>query len=184
MDSLFSDNYIQHSPRVKDGKSRFLEFLEKLQKLPKPENTSKPFYRYIVDDNFVAVHLQIEFLSNEYAVLDLFRLENGKIAEHWDASELIDSSTNTIEAVKGTVEIKGAPLTAKNKELAKAFVQEVLINRSVSFQQFVGLDLKSHMATEPSNKARSISDYSNFNYKKYHKLIGNGNFVVTQSEAL
>ena len=80
-----TDEYIQHNPSVKSGKAGFLEMIPFLKQLPKPDNPVKPVMRVISEDNFVVLHFQVEFAGQRKIVLDLYRLDNGLIAEHWDA---------------------------------------------------------------------------------------------------
>ena len=78
-------HYIQHNPLVKNDKEGLKQFIHFLRtKYPRAHNEIK---RIFVDGNFVI--LQVHSIrihgSRGRAIFDLFRLENGKIVEHWDA---------------------------------------------------------------------------------------------------
>ena len=75
--------YIQHNPNILDGREAAIEMLE-----PKfsPATASFAVKRILVDGDLAAIHLHAR-LSTEYpggAVVDMFRLEDNKIVEHWD----------------------------------------------------------------------------------------------------
>lgn len=86
--NYFSNNYIQHSPNVPNGIDWMAMF---------PDGT--PFYAslkfvYGAGDFVLAMSEGAEFVNNaptgnQKAYFDLFRVENGKIAEHWDAVSVI-----------------------------------------------------------------------------------------------
>ena len=79
-DKYFTKNYIQHNPLVPDG----LEAVRKwVTTLPKD-------FRYdpgviTESDNIVMIHARLNNLYGKtYIAVDIFRVENGKLAEHWD----------------------------------------------------------------------------------------------------
>ena len=85
MAKCVGDRYIQHNPHVKDGKEPFVVyFTNYYRKNPQAKTVVK---RVIAQNDLVVVHAHSR--SNEtdrgYAAIDIFRLENGKIVEHWDA---------------------------------------------------------------------------------------------------
>lgn len=77
--------YKQHNPAVADGKAGFKTFIEFLKK-NYPKSQSK-IIRAIAEGNYVVlqVHSMRTPNTKSRAIFDLFRLENGKIVEHWDA---------------------------------------------------------------------------------------------------
>lgn len=88
--------YIQHNPNVPDGKAPFVNFFtEKFQKNPQAKNEIK---RAIAEGDLVVLH--VHSTENEKdrgrAIIDIFRLEHGKIVEHWDVIQNIpEQSKNT-----------------------------------------------------------------------------------------
>ena len=78
-----SDNYIQHNPTILDGREAAIEMLE--PKFSNPE-ASFDIKRIIVDGDLAVIHLHGKMNKTTLggAVADIFRLENGKIVEHWD----------------------------------------------------------------------------------------------------
>jgi len=75
------DNYIQHSPSIPDGVSSFEKQLTEL----KAQGTKyQTIHKVIGEGNFVLVLSEGQHNQKHTAFYDLFSVENGKIAEHWD----------------------------------------------------------------------------------------------------
>ena len=167
-DSVIADNYIQHNPMVKTGKTGFMEFLAMLKQVPKPENPKQPFMRFICEDNFVVVHSQIEFMGKENATIDFYRIEDGLISEHWDAvQEIINAKPNVI----GTIEFDNQEKSSVNKKIVANFVKQVLIEKQFDKSTFF------------LGNSLSLTDFvTNHDSFQLHRVIGEQNFVMTQSE--
>ncbi|WP_109852491.1 nuclear transport factor 2 family protein [Aquimarina sp. AU58] len=82
------DNYIQHNPAIGDGLSGLGEALEEMA----AQGISMVYSKnHIVfgEGNFVLSISEGTFAGEPTSYYDLFRIENGKIAEHWDVMEPI-----------------------------------------------------------------------------------------------
>ena len=181
-----TDNYIQHNPLVKTGKDGFIEAIQFLKNLPKPKNPSKPFMRIITDNEYVIVHLNIEFNGQKKIVIDLFRLENGLIAEHWDAiQDASETSVNKNSEIEGPILIEDEDATDQNKKRVKEFTIQVLINRQLDIlKKFVSNDLIQHNPKIKNGTQGLLGHYKKIKITKVHRVIGQGNFVVTQSRGV
>jgi predicted SnoaL-like aldol condensation-catalyzing enzyme len=76
--------YIQHNPTAADGAEglkRLVTFLK--EKFP---NSKSEIKRVIAEGDIVVLHVHSvrEPGQRGRAIVDMFRLENGKIVEHWD----------------------------------------------------------------------------------------------------
>ncbi len=82
------DNYIQHNPSIGDGLSGLGAAIKAMA-----ENGIKMEYHKIHnvlgEGNFVLTMSEGKFADKPTSYYDLFRVENGKIAEHWDVMETI-----------------------------------------------------------------------------------------------
>ena len=91
-----SSRYIQHSPDAPDGKAPFVDyFTQYFKDHPTAKNTIK---RAIAEDDLVMlhVHAQQNKADRGTAIVDIFRVEQGKIIEHWDVQqEIPEQSANT-----------------------------------------------------------------------------------------
>ncbi len=98
LDGIMRDDYIQHNADVPQGKKGFIEFFEKCFE-------GVPDFRYtlkkIVGDGDIVMTFSTttgthsgEWIGQpgtgnklEFDVVDIFRLQDGLIAEHWDVAD-------------------------------------------------------------------------------------------------
>ena len=92
---FFGPRYIQHNPTAPDGIEGFKALLGFLrEKFPDSHSEIK---RAFAEGDFVIlqVHSAREKGTRGRAIVDIFKLENGKIVEHWDvAQEIPEKSAN------------------------------------------------------------------------------------------
>lgn len=92
----FGPRYIQHNPAVPDGPDglkRLVDFLK--EKFP---NSKSEIKRVIAEGDLVMLHVHSVRQPGERgrAIVDIFRVENGKIVEHWDViQDVPEKSANT-----------------------------------------------------------------------------------------
>jgi predicted SnoaL-like aldol condensation-catalyzing enzyme len=77
--------YRQHNPGAADGAEAFVEFVTGFTNAYPALQVD--FKRFIAEGDLVAVHSQFVREPNDrgLAVMDIFRLEGGKIVQHWDS---------------------------------------------------------------------------------------------------
>jgi predicted SnoaL-like aldol condensation-catalyzing enzyme len=89
-----AESYIQHNPNVPSGRAAFVEFFSKLS-APRPieDRIKAPLVAMLADGDYVLLAFAREYpdpkdATRRYSTtwFDMFRLENGKIAEHWDGA--------------------------------------------------------------------------------------------------
>jgi predicted SnoaL-like aldol condensation-catalyzing enzyme len=83
----FGPKYIQHNPGAQDGIEGFKAFLAFLRdKFP---NSHSEIKKVFADGDYVILHVHAvrEPGTRGRAIVDIFRLENGKIVEHWDVAQ-------------------------------------------------------------------------------------------------
>lgn len=186
-EEIIADNYIQHSPMVKPGKAGLLEALQYMKQMPKPATTSTPFMRLIAEGNYVVTNLSFGWGDEQKAVIDLFRLQGGQIAEHWDAIQDQPATTlNGHALMDGPVTIDDIERTETNKAVASEFYQYVFINKQFeTLPNFVDPDLIQHQP-EIADGLIGLQTYlrqqsSRFSVEQMSRIIAEGNFVVIQS---
>ena len=85
----FGQHYIQHNPNAADGIEGFRKFIEfRREKFPAAKSEIK---RVLADGDMVVLHVHSVREPGErgVAIVDIFRLEGGKIVEHWDVVQPI-----------------------------------------------------------------------------------------------
>lgn len=76
------DKYIQHNPAIQDGKEALLQALKVWFKDAPKEKVD--IRRIAADGDLVFLHIKAKAGTRNRAIVDIFRIENGKIVEHWD----------------------------------------------------------------------------------------------------
>lgn len=80
LDRLFGDDYRQHNPSIPNGTAAIKAVLKNL-----PPNFSYQPGLVVADGDYVMVHGRyVGWGPKPMVGVDIFRVANGKIAEHWD----------------------------------------------------------------------------------------------------
>ncbi|MDP9077520.1 MAG: hypothetical protein M3O71_08870 [Bacteroidota bacterium] len=180
VDCYVSDNYIQHSPTVKDGKEGLLEMLAFLKKLPKPpESHPSPIIRVIADGDLVATHLDVKLMGKRYAVVDLMRLEFGKLKEHWDVGQVQpERQDGPITMTNGISTIEDSADRNESKKLIMDFYDEILKPGNLEEAgKYLTPGFVEH--NQESGLLSGLGENT-----KVHRIIGEGNFVLTHCESV
>src|SRR5262245_12220820 len=85
----FGPRYTQHNPNAADGAEGLKAFLQVLkEKFP---NSKSEIKRVFADGDYVILHVHAvrEPGTRGSAIVDIFKLEGGKIVEHWDVVQPI-----------------------------------------------------------------------------------------------
>ncbi|KGP62570.1 polyketide cyclase [Legionella norrlandica] len=85
--------YIQHNPMAQDGIEGLKNYINYL-KSTYPQSHSE-IKRVIAEGDYVILHVHsiLEPGTKGTAIIDIFRLENNKIYEHWDVIQPIPSES-------------------------------------------------------------------------------------------
>jgi predicted SnoaL-like aldol condensation-catalyzing enzyme len=85
----FGPRYTQHNPNAADGPEGFHKFVDFLrEKFP---NSHSEIKQVFADGDYVILHVHAvrEPGTRGSAIVDIFKLENGKVVEHWDVIQPI-----------------------------------------------------------------------------------------------
>lgn len=87
-----AEDYIQHNPTIGNGREAAIEMLE--PKFSNPE-ASFDIKRILIDGNMAVIHLNGKLSKNTLgvAVVDIYRIENEKIVEHWDVLQAVPTES-------------------------------------------------------------------------------------------
>jgi predicted SnoaL-like aldol condensation-catalyzing enzyme/truncated hemoglobin YjbI len=189
--SLVTENYIQHTPVVPDGKNglRMLVTKIKNKEIPAPQIKN---VRAFADGDFVILHHDVMW-PNRKAMFEIFRIENGLAAEHW--SGILDHPERTANGhtmLDGETKIKNKNETEKNKSIALAFVQTVLINGQFDkLPSFYDENIIQHNPYIDNTIPGLIKGMEalqkqgvTIQIQKTWNVFGEGNFVLVASEGL
>ena len=83
----FGPRYVQHNPGAPDGPEGFKGLVTLLkEKFPTSHNDIK---RVFADGDYVILHVHNMRKpgTRGRAIIDVFKLDNGKIVEHWDVAQ-------------------------------------------------------------------------------------------------
>lgn len=91
--SVVAENYIQHNPDVPDGKAPFVSYFTDFFK-KNPQSHARIVHS-AVDGDLVWLHVHSTNGKNDrgQSVVDIFRVKDGKIIEHWDVIQDVPSQS-------------------------------------------------------------------------------------------
>jgi predicted SnoaL-like aldol condensation-catalyzing enzyme len=90
---LLREDFVEHSPGNPSGRDAFLEWIAAAP----VAGAALELKRVVADDEFVVVHYRMVTPGDERgtAVIDIWRLTDGRIAEHWDVVQPVPEPSAT-----------------------------------------------------------------------------------------
>lgn len=186
-------DYIQHNPFVPTGLEPFIGLLPVL----KEHGTYAENVRLFQDGNYVFMHNIWKnakpFGADEMVAFDIIRVdENGKVAEHWDAMTVLAKETASGRTqTDGPTTVEDLDETETNKALAVSLIEDVLMGKNPSkITEYISAEQYDQHNPGIKDGLNGIveavqyltSQNNMFKYTKIHKVLGEGNFVLTVSE--
>ncbi len=192
MKSYFREDYIQHNPNVPTGLAPALGFLPVL----KEAGTSSKTHRLLEDGDFIIMHNTYDnayaFGAKEVVTFDVWRMQDGQVAEHWDAiTPVVKETASGRSQFDGPTLVTDIDKTEANKQIVANFMEDVFfgkapekIDQYISSEQYDQHNPMVKDGLEGLNEALAYlaSQNNMFEYHKVHRILGEGNFVLTQSE--
>ncbi len=82
-------SYRQHSPHIGDGKGPFIAYVNSL--IDEFPEMCYQVIRQVAEGDLVVLHSRLQRSPTDrgVAMVNIVRLEDGKIVEHWDAKQLV-----------------------------------------------------------------------------------------------
>lgn len=178
--------YTQHNPNVGDGKEVIKSFVAG------GLITKAKVVRAFQDGDYVVAHMDYELFGSKVA-FDVIRFEDGQAVEHWDnlAAKSESPSPSGHTQLDGSTEIIDLEKTDANKILISDFVSTILIGQKYEelAKFFDGDKYIQHNTQVPDGVSglggaiKAMAEQGIFMiYKKNHKVLGQGNFVLAMSE--
>ena len=181
------DKYIQHNLDVADGLAGFGAILENAP----PGGFKADVIRAFADGDYVVLHTEYDFFGPK-AGFDVFRFEDGLIVEHWDnLTDITPPNPSGHTQFDGPTEITDLDQTEANKELVSGFVRDVLqggqtdkLTIYINPENYT--QHNSNIADGLDGLGEALAHFAEqgfvMEYEKVHKVLGQGNFVLTMSE--
>jgi predicted SnoaL-like aldol condensation-catalyzing enzyme len=82
------DRYVQHNPMLADGLSGLMKGMQEMAKAGITASYDR-VHKVLGEGNFVVAVSEGKFNGRPTSFYDMWRIENGKIVEHWDILETI-----------------------------------------------------------------------------------------------
>lgn len=189
--ALVTENYIQHTPAVPNGRNGLKMLLTKIKnnEIPAPKLNT---IRVIEDGDYVILHHEAYWPTRK-AMVEIFRFENGLAAEHW--SGIMDHPEHTVSGQSmfdGATVVKDFDKTETNKGIVKTFMKEVLIKGNFDkylIPEFYHPEVIQHNPYIDNTVKGLVEGIAKFRQQgttieieKLHYIFGQGNFVLAFSE--
>lgn len=179
--------YIQHNLAVGDGLEGFAAIM---QHAP-PQGFKAEVIRAFEDGDYVFTQTKYDFFGPKVG-FDVFRFENGLIVEHWDnLLEIQKPNPSGRTQFDGATEITDLDKTEANKNIVRGFIEDVLLHHQMD-KIPTYINPKNYVQHNP-NVADGLEGFGAamqyfakngliMEYNTLHKVLGQGNFVLTMSE--
>lgn len=187
LDRYFWPDFVDHSPRLKNGLSGVRE---RLKNHPDLRHQS---HRILADGDLVALHGRYTGLIGQPLVgFDIYRVADGLIIEHWDG--LVPESPPN---ASGRSQLDGpvTPGTDHDPEHNRAFITEYFTKTLIDgdYDGFRRYTDGRHFLQHSPGIADGVEEVIAFldalkgqgkglEYERIHRSIADGQFVLTQSE--
>jgi predicted SnoaL-like aldol condensation-catalyzing enzyme len=189
-DRYIRPDYIQHNPNAADG-------TEPLKQFVRAGTAQYPDLRYnvarvLAEGDMVLVHANVVYEpgTRGQSVVDIFRIQDGMIAEHWDVLQDVPETTANGNDMFGTV---SEPRTnepgprsevAASKELATRYFDRLMIEKDPGAVEYLAPEYHQHNPTIPSGSAGLREMFGAFFEQtptlivERHRVIAEGSIVA------
>ncbi|MEU6510109.1 nuclear transport factor 2 family protein [Streptomyces sp. NPDC046942] len=124
--------------------------------------------RVIAEDDLVLLHTHAMLEpGSSQAVVDIFRVRDGKIVEHWDVMQQVPESSVNGNDMFSTVSVRAGhspdldASTAENKQIASALFHEVTVGRDVTaYDRYAAAPLHQHNPQSPNGIAAAKEQFT------------------------
>ncbi|MFE7631155.1 nuclear transport factor 2 family protein [Kocuria sp. NPDC057446] len=172
VDRHWAPDFRQHSALGADGPDGLRAAVERL-----PEDFRIDLLRVLEDGDMVAVHCVYHgFGPDPMVAVDVFRVQDGLIAEHWDALAPLPGGPAGTHRIDGPRQVTGHERTAANKDLVTEWVHERLLGAD--------RDALEELARDPRYVEHGPATGTGLTRRAVHRVLGDGDFVLTVTEGL
>jgi len=186
---IHSNKFISHNLSIEDGLKGFLEEWKKAQK----NDAKAQIIRIFQDGDYVFAQTKYD-LDGPKIAFDIFRFKDGWIVEYWNnIEEVKPPNPSGRSQIDGPTSITDRDKTEDNKKMVKAFLTTILIDKELDKvdQYFDGNHYTQHNSAVADGLHSIKAVLEKFEeqgvevrFKKIHKVLGEGNFVLTMNEGI
>lgn len=180
------DKYIQHNPQTHEGGEGLAALFKRLSQTSPRVN----IVRIFSDGDYVFGHTEYDFSTRRIG-FEVFRFEGSQTVQHWDnIQSRMGPNLSGHSMVDGPVEVMDLDKTEVNRSLVMDFVHSVLIGGNLQILPgFVGETFTEHSPNHHDGisalrdmLSRSDSGSRVVDYRKLHRVLAEGNFVLSVCE--
>lgn len=191
VDTYFAEGYIQRNPMLPSGSSVIKKFLSSPVDAEAPTPPPTDLHRIFGEGDLVATHsTYYNFGPRPMVAFDVFRIENGKIAEHWDNLIPLRDTANPAgrTQIDGATDVSDLAQTDANKAQVIELLERMFIGgERVDITQYIdpakylqhnpdaGDGLEGLQALMQANAAAGMK----MRYDEIGIVVAEGNFVLT-----
>jgi predicted SnoaL-like aldol condensation-catalyzing enzyme len=187
IEELVRPDYIQHNAQARDGREGLLEFVAA------QGGVAVRIHRKLANGNFVAFHSTYGEGAERLVAFDVFRVQRGQLAEHWDALQRWVDPEGTVSGntlVDGTETVSDRHLTSANRLLVTRMVREVFVEGRVErLADYIGSSYIQHNPRSDNGLASVQAFFAAVKaqgvalaYTASPLVVADGNFVLVGSE--
>lgn len=187
LEEQFAEDFVEHSPLVTGDRAGLRNFVQECG-----DDLSYSLARILANEEFVLLHGRFAGIEEtDFVGFDLYRVEDGKIAEHWDGLvEAANPNPSGRTQLDGPTE-QHSDLKQDAVAFVEGFFDDFLINQNYdAVDKYTFDDEFAQHASDIADGARNMADFlkqlkadgTPLVYHKRHRAIGFGSFVLTQSE--
>jgi hypothetical protein len=140
---------------VEDGRNGLIKLMQVTKYIPLKRTT---IINTIMDQDYIAIIRSIGILFVKVSCIDIVRIENSIIQEHWDCIQLGDAFTNLYQ------------INSQVINLDKIRTNKDRVRRQIESRTIIA-DLK-----------KGDIAFNHLEFIKLHQIIGEGNFVLAVIE--
>lgn len=186
---VFAEDIIQHNPYVPTGRDALLGLLPILKKA----GTTYQNHRLFRDGDFVFMHNTLNnaepFGAKQIVSFNVYRIAKGKIAEHWGVpTPIVANPVGGNTQFDGETEVRDLDKTDENKATVKKLFDLIVNGTQEEVGEFIQATFQADYVNHSPTVANGIpAVFEAFGkeqwvYKQNHKVLGEGNFVLSISE--
>ncbi|MER5789194.1 nuclear transport factor 2 family protein [Streptomyces sp. NPDC001980] len=168
IDKYVSPDYIQHNPNVANGPEALRQLVENLKATATPGSSSVTTHVIAQGDLvLLQTHAGTSDTFSGIGLVDVFRVENHKIVEHWDTIQQVPATTANGHDMFSTLtspqtDAAGpASHTAASERVVRAYVQQLTGRKDVTaVDRYVAPNLLQHDPTLADGAAATKQAYA------------------------